>query len=246
MDVIGRIRVLIVDDQQIFCELLTIALGREADLQVVGAAQTAERALELASAERPNVILLDYHLPDVSGAQLATRLRREGNKAAVVMLTADDSEQALMASVEAGATGFFVKTAQLDQIRSAVRRAADGEMLVPGVQLSALLRKQREQASREAGRTDLLHRLTPRERAILDLSREGFDNRSIARELGISVKTVRGHIQNTLEKLGVHSKLEAVVRGWGRGSGHVTDLLRSCTHTCCRGVWPLPQLPNVV
>jgi DNA-binding NarL/FixJ family response regulator len=156
--------------------------------------------------------LLDYHLPDGSGPQLSGQLRREGNKAAVVMLTADGSERALIASVEAGAAGFFVKTAPVSHIRSAVRRAAEGEMLVPGAQLAALLRKQREQASQEASRADLLHRLTPRERTILDLSREGLDNPGIARKLGISVTTVRGHVQNTLEKLGVHSKLEAVVR----------------------------------
>lgn len=205
-------RVLIVEDHLILAEGLALALGRCDDLLVVGLAGSVAEAVALADQEVPHVVLMDYHLPDGTGAQAALAIRRRLPEAAIVMLTADASDEVLMAAVEAGACGFLLKSNAAAQVIEAVRRAADGEMLIPAATLARLIGRQREQARRQAERSRLLEKLTPRELEVLALMARGLDNRAIAHRLVLSYATVRGHVQNILSKLDAHSKLEAVAR----------------------------------
>src|SRR5439155_9131802 len=124
------------------------------------------------------------------------------------VLTADTGESALLAAVQAGARGWLVKTAGAAQVIDAVRRAAAGEMLIPAAILADLIALQREQGERQ----QFAGSITPRELDVLDLMALGLDNRAIAERLVLSLTTVRGYVQNILEKLGAHSRLEAVVR----------------------------------
>jgi RNA polymerase sigma factor (sigma-70 family) len=135
----------------------------------------------------------------------------------VLFLSADDSDESMLAALETAASGYLIKSAGGADVTAAVRRAAEGEIVVPARQLAALLARRRERAQQQAERARMLESLTPRERQILGLMAEGMDNRDIARQLGVSYTTVRSHVRHLLSKLSAHSKLEAVVKAaeWG-------------------------------
>jgi DNA-binding NarL/FixJ family response regulator len=207
------IRVLIVEDHRVLAEGLQLALERHADLRVAGLASTVAEATRLAAEERPDVVLMDHHLADGTGVEAARAIRAQLPDVVVVMLTGDTSEEVLLAAVEAGACGFLLKSqAVMAEVADAVRRAAAGEMLIPANTLVALIARQGRRARQESERSRLLGLLTPREREVLGLMARGLDNRAIAAQLVVSFTTVRGHVQSILEKLGAHSKLEAVAR----------------------------------
>lgn len=205
-----QIRVLLVEDHKLVAEGMAALLGREADLQVVGVAGSSSEAVTMASQTRPHVILMDFHLPDATGAQTAERVRDLTPRPRVVFLSGDEGEDALLAAVHAGGCGFLPKTKASADVVAAVRKAADGEMLIPAAQLAALLVRVRERARDEAERSRLRAQLAPREHEVLLLMAQGFDNKAIATELGLTVNSVRSYVQDILEKLGAHSKLEAV------------------------------------
>lgn len=206
------VRVLVVEDHPIVCEGLRLAINRHEDLEVVATAATVAEGTRLAEELRPHVVLLDYHLPDGTGAEAATRIRATVPEAVLVMLTADASDDVMLAGIEAGVAGHVVKSEAVADIADAIRRAAAGELLVSPAVLSGLLSRRRSQQRREAHRAELRERLTPRETEILRLVAQGIENRTVAERLGISVYTVRAHVQSLIGKLGAHSRLEAVVR----------------------------------
>lgn len=206
------VSVMIVEDHLVQAEALQLVLERHDGLHVVGSAGTVADAVRVARADPPDVILMDYHLPDGTGSQAAAQIRQERPSVAVVMLTADTSEDVLLMAVEAGASGLILKSQAATQVVDAVFRAAEGEMLIPAATLAGLIARQRERAQQESERASLLGTLTQRERETLELMAQGLDNRAIADRLVVSLNTVRGYVQNVLEKLGVHSKLEAVAR----------------------------------
>lgn len=205
-------RVLIVEDHQVVAEGLAVLLNEHPELRVVALASTVGEVEHLADVERVDVVLADYWLPDGTGAEATAVLRAHQPDVAIVFLSADDSDQVILAALEAGAAGYLVKSAGGADVAEAVRRAVDGEILVPARQLAKLLARRREETRRSAEHARRLDSLTPRERQILSLMTEGMDNRDIARELNISYTTVRSHVRHLLSKMGARSKLEAVVR----------------------------------
>jgi len=213
--VTGRLpyRVVIVEDHRVVAEGLTALLDDHPDLQVVGWAPTVAAAEAFTFADRVDVVVADYWLPDGTGVDAVAALRVRWPGAAVLFLSVDDSNEVMLAALEAGASGYLVKSAGGADVISAVRRAAQGEILVPARRLAALLARRRERAERSRR----LDSLTPREREILALMSEGMDNREVAAHLHVSYATVRSHVRHLLGKLGARSKLEAVVRAadWG-------------------------------
>lgn len=205
-------RVLVVEDHPVVAEGLVALLADDPRLQVVRRVETVAAAVAAAQEQPIDVALIDFRLPDGTGAEAATGIRRFHPEVAVVFLSADDSEPAMIAAVEAGAAGYLVKTAAGPEIVDAVRRAAEGEMLIPAPRLAALLARRRELAQAEDERTRQLSRLTPREHEILTLMTEGLDNREIAARLHVAYPTVRSHVRSILHKLGARSRLEAVVK----------------------------------
>jgi DNA-binding NarL/FixJ family response regulator len=208
---------MVVDDHKAMAEGLALALRRQPDVEVIGSAGSVADAVGMARDGRPDVILLDFHLPDGTGAELLEKLRAELPEVAAVLLTADPGEAALVASIEAGAAGYLTKRASLDEVVNAVRRAAAGELAMPAESLGAYIRHQQSTAMREGERNTLLASLTPRERDVLTYIMQGLDNQSIAERLTLSVATVRSHVQNILSKLDVHSKLEAMAKAAALG-----------------------------
>ena len=214
------VRVLVVEDHPVVAEGLATLLAEDPRLRVVRRAETVAQAVAAAAEEPLDVALVDFRLPDGTGAEAATGIREHRPEAAVLFLSADDSEPAMIAAVEAGASGYLIKTAAGSEIVDAVRRAAEGEMLIPAPRLAALLARRRELAQAEDERSRRLGSLTPREYEILRLMTEGLDNREIAARLHVAYPTVRSHVRSVLQKLDARSRLEAVVKaGLDTGKG---------------------------
>ncbi|TMD13207.1 MAG: response regulator transcription factor [Chloroflexi bacterium] len=210
----ARIRVLLVDDHAVFCDGLKTVLALQPDLEVVGTCGTVREAVEGARALQPDVVLLDVHLPDGSGIDAASGIKRERPQTQVVILTSDDDEAVLRTALQAGVTGYLSKHEASTQVIECVRSASRGEPLIAPYMLARLLHgleRRHEPAAAPAP-------LTPRELQVLRELAQGHDNERVARTLRMSPNTVRTHVQNILAKLQVHSKLEAVSlavrRGW--------------------------------
>ena len=204
------IKLLLVEDHRLMFEGLTSLLSEYDDLTVLGVATTVADAVQKAMFLKPDVVLMDYRLPDGDGAQATEKIRAQLPETAVVFLSADISESAMMRAVEAGAAGYVSKAASAEELISAVRRAADGEFLVGASTMARLLEQRRRQERLEAEHARIGSELTGREREVLALMADGLDNYDIAKELRIGYGTVRGHVRGVLEKLGAHSKLQAV------------------------------------
>jgi DNA-binding NarL/FixJ family response regulator len=197
-------RLLIVDDHEMFAESLRVALDSEDDIEVVGTANSIRQAGDLVVRSAPDVVLLDNRLPDGSGVEAIPDLKALRPAAKVVVLTAAADDSSLVAATEAGCAGFILKTSPLDELVSAVRTAASGEIVVGSDLLTRLLNRLHHQQVQPPSD------LTAREREILQLIAEGLTNSAIATRLYISVNTVRNHVQSVLGKLSAHSKLEAL------------------------------------
>ena len=196
--------VLVVDDHQVVAEGIATLIGAEPDLAVVGTVGTLAAARSVVATEPVDVVLMDLHLPDGSGVDGVRDVRRLSPTTQVVVLTAHADDTVLLDAVEAGCTGFLMKSGASGDVIAAIRAAAAGEALIaPGV-MARLLPHLRPPEPTVG--TDL----TPREREVLKFVAEGLQNAEIAERLTVSVHTIRNHVQNILAKLGVHSKLEAL------------------------------------
>ena len=200
------IRVLVVDDHAVLRQALAIALETEDDLEVIGAVADAPGALAALRERSADVALVDYVLDGLDGVSLAREIRGRHPELPVIMLTADDDDAVLVAAMEAGCAGFLTKVQPVEDVVAAVRAAAAGEPVVSAGQLLRLL-PQLERRTQARANVDVL---TDREREVLLLMAAGATNPVIARELFLSLHTVRNHVQAVLRKLHAHSKLEAV------------------------------------
>ena len=197
------LRVLVVDDERLFAELMRVALARANDVDVVGVVHDVKSAADAATRLHPAVVLSDYHLPDGTGADLARSLRRTNPDTSVLVLTGDPSTQVLADVARSGAVGHLTKASDLDDVVSAVRQAACGEILFAPSELQRLLVAERTERTLEEP-------LTARELEVLRMLAGGVSTNSAAGSLGISTATLRAHVQAILRKLGAHSRLEAV------------------------------------
>lgn len=209
---VRTLRLLLVEDHQVVAEGLRALLEEYQDLQVVGWAASVAEAGALAARNPVDVALVDYRLPDGNGADAVAAIREHHPRAAAVMLSVEQSDEALMAAVAAGASGYLLKSAPSQEVVSALRRAADGDVLIPVEVMAALLGRRSASLREEARRQEVRASLTPREWEILGLLAEGLDNRAIAARLCIEYTTVRSHSHRLLGKLGARSQLEAVAK----------------------------------
>jgi len=214
------IRVLIVEDHPVVAEGISSLLEDYPGLAVVGTAPSVAEVARAMEDISPDVAVIDFRLPDGTGADATDRIRAHSPSTAIVFLSADDSDEHVLAAVEAGASSYLLKTATGEEIVQAIRSAAAGEILISAGTLTSLLARERESARQHARQTELLGKLTPREQEILAFMIRGLDNRAVAERLHISYATVRTHVRSILAKLGAQSQLEAVARAtqWGFGS----------------------------
>ena len=200
-----RTRVLIVEDHRVVAEGLAALINDQADMSVVGNVGTVGECVPAAADLNPDVVLLDFRLPDGTGPDAASAVRSIRPAAKMIFLTREDTEAARFAAVQAGASAFLHKSRAAAEVVNAIRDVARGKMLITPRTIATLIAKRR---SIEAQ----LDRLTPREKEVLRLMAEGHPSREVAARMGISYTTVRTHIRSLGSKLAVHSKLEAIIK----------------------------------
>jgi len=186
-------------------------LEGEPSLRVLAVARSGADAVRLATQESVGVVLMDYRLPDMTGAVAAGQIRTARPETPIVFHTADDSETALLDAIDAGASAYLTGSATAGEIVEAVRRATQGEVLIPVALFARAIARQRRVASERGERERLLAEFTPRELEILRVLATGLDTETIAGSLGIAPHTVEWHLRHVMEKLQVHSKLQALV-----------------------------------
>ncbi|HEU4911474.1 MAG TPA: response regulator transcription factor [Actinomycetes bacterium] len=205
------IRVLVVDDHALFRRGLEMVLGQESDIAVVGEAGDGAEAVELASSLLPDIVLMDVRMPRRSGIEACTAIKEVVPSAKIVMLTISDEEADLYEAIKAGASGYLLKEISIDEVASAIRSVAGGQSLISPSMASKLLSEFATMIKKDERQQVPAPRLTDRELEVLKLVAKGLNNRDIAKELFISENTVKNHIRNILEKLQLHSRMEAVV-----------------------------------
>lgn len=192
-------------------------LQTEADLAVCGIARTGADAVRLSHQEEPAVVLMDFHLPDMDGPAAAVQIRAEAPDIAIVFHSADDSETALLDAIDAGATGYLTKAATADQIVEAIRRAGRGDVLISGSLFAKAILRQRIATAKQEDRERLAALFTAREMEVLVLMAEGLNTVAMSGRLGIAPHTVEWHVRHVIEKLQVHTMLQAVIAAVRRG-----------------------------
>src|SRR5438477_5373388 len=202
-------RLLIADDHPAYRRGLELMLVDTADIEIVGEAETGERAVELATSLAPDVILMDLRMPGLDGIEATRRLTRSGSAAAVVVLTMFEDDDSVFAAMRAGARGYLLKGAEQDEIVRAIRAAAAGEAIFgPEVAQRVIAHFTSGSGSTAAA----FPSLTEREREVLEMVAAGKGNATIAHELMISLKTVRNHVSNIFTKLQVSERSQAIVK----------------------------------
>ena len=211
--------VVIADDHTLVREGTSRMLQAQSDIIVLGEAADGVAAVEACLTLHPNVVLLDIRMPSLNGIEAARRIREQSPEVATIVLTAYDEDEYVSAAIKAGASGYLLKTVRASELIEAVRRVRMGEVVLhPAIarKLAQLFVK-----GRDANIEDQL--LTQRERDILEFVCQGKLNKEIASELGLSVRTVEGHLNAILGKLNVRSRTEAAMyaasKGWIAGHG---------------------------
>jgi DNA-binding NarL/FixJ family response regulator len=199
------IRVLLADDHGVVRDGLARLLGSVADIEVVGAAADGDQAVKLAREHRPDVVLMDLRMPGMDGSEATRRLLESDPAMHVVILTSFSERDEILGALDAGAIGYLLKDAEPDELIRGVRAAAQGDSPLDPKAARTLI------GSRGTGQS---HPLTDREQEVLQLVARGLPNKLIARELGISEKTVKAHLTTVFQRIGVTDRVQAAM--WAR------------------------------
>ena len=204
------VRVLVVDDQELFRRGLTMLLAAEDGIEVVGEAGDGVEGTSLAESAAPDVVLLDVRMPKRSGIEACLAIKEAVPSAKIIMLTVSDEEADLYEAVKSGASGYLLKDSSIEEVAQAVRVVADGQSLISPSMAIKLIDEFKQMSKPEKASGPGL-RLTERELDVLRLVAQGHSNKEIAARLYISENTVKNHVRNMLEKLQLHSRMEAVM-----------------------------------
>ena len=206
------IKVLIVDDHALFRRGLQMVLENEPDIDVVGEGGDGQEAIDMAESSTPDVVLMDVRMPKHSGIEATRQIKDMLPSTKILMLTISDEEGDLYEAIKAGASGYLLKEISIEEVADAVRSVHAGQSLISPSMASKLLTEFAAMVKRADERTQVPGpRLTERELEVLKLVAKGLNNRDIGAELFISENTVKNHVRNILEKLHLHSRMEAVV-----------------------------------
>jgi DNA-binding NarL/FixJ family response regulator len=207
-----RLRVMVVDDHALFRRGLEMVLSNEADIELVGEASDGMEAVEKAQEVMPDVVLMDVRMPKRSGIEATAQIRDLLPHVKILMLTISDEEADLYDAIKAGASGYLLKEIPIEEVADAIRSVWAGQSRISPSMASKLLTEfaAMSKATDEQPRMPA-PKLTDREMEVLKLVAQGLNNRDIAKKLFISENTVKNHIRNILDKLHLHSRMEAVV-----------------------------------
>ncbi len=201
-----KIRILIADDHPIFRDGLKKLLSLEDDLQVVGEAQNGEQTIEMVAKLQPDILLLDLKMPGMNGIAALEQLQNKLKTTKVIVLTASDEEQEVVQVMRLGTSGVVRKQTATELLIKSIRSVASGEIWLDSRLTAAVMRQFSEPAPPPREQPKLL--LSGREREIVALVSQGFRNKEIAEKMFISEQTVKNHLHNIFDKLGVSDRLE--------------------------------------
>lgn len=207
MTTADRIRILVIDDHPVVRDGLVAMLGTQPDFEVIGELGSGSEAVTHALELRPDVMLLDMELPGMDGVEVTRRVRQQAPDVRIVVFTAFDRDEQIVGAIRAGAGGYLLKGTPRDEVFRAIRVVHAGGSLIEPLVASKLLRQLR----------DDLNALTGREAEVLQLLARGNSNRSIAKTLFVSERTVKFHVSSILAKLGVSNRTQAAAVARERG-----------------------------
>jgi DNA-binding NarL/FixJ family response regulator len=218
------IRILLADDHAVVRQGTRELLEQQDDLEVIAEASDGKEAVQLALRENPDVVIMDFSMPELNGIEATRQIKAVAPNIAVLVLTAYDSDQYIFAFLAAGAAGYLLKDVSVEQLIHAIRAVHAGEsMLHPAITRKVISHfAQPEQKGKLPNGTE---QITERELEVLKLAAQGLSNRDIARHLGISVRTAQTHLSNVFNKLGVGSRTEAVMHALRQGLISLEDTL---------------------
>jgi DNA-binding NarL/FixJ family response regulator len=206
------IRVLIADDAPLFRRGLFVVLSTENNIEVVAEAENGEDAIAKAEECAPDVVLMDVRMPRVNGIEAARAIRQSSPSTKIIMLTVSDEDDDLYEAIKAGANSYLLKEVSVEEVPEAIRAVVQGQSLISPSMASKLLNEYTSLARRAEEKQQYpAPALTSRELEVLKLVAKGQSNREIGEDLFISENTVKNHVRNILEKLHLHSRMEAVI-----------------------------------
>jgi DNA-binding NarL/FixJ family response regulator len=210
-EAVAPIRVVIADDHDLYRRGMQVVVELDGTATVVGEASNGLDAVTVCSRVSPDVVLMDVRMPGVGGIEACRRIREVVPSARILMLTMSDDESDLFEAIKAGASGYLLKDLPGEEVASAIRRVHDGQAIIPPGMAATLLAEFTRLSQDPAPVTGSAPLLTDREIEVLRLVARGHANREIAELLVISENTVKNHVRNILEKLHLHSRVEAAV-----------------------------------
>lgn len=223
MESTEKIKVLLADDHVIVREGTKELVQRQPDMQVVAEASDGVEAVELARLYRPDVIVMDIAMPNMNGIEATKQIKKILPSTAVLILTAYDSDQYIMALLEAGAAGYLLKNVRGNQLIEAIRAVYSGESILQPSTTRRVIDHLKIR-SIKTEEESAANTLTEREMEVLKLAAKGVSNRDIAEQLFVSTRTVQTHLSNIFKKLAVASRTEAILYGLKRGWFYMEEL----------------------
>jgi DNA-binding NarL/FixJ family response regulator len=206
------IRVIVADDHALFRRGLEMVLESEPDIEVVAEANDGNEVIALSEQHMPDLVLMDVRMPGRGGIEATQAIKDAVPHTKILMLTISDEEEDLYDAIKAGANGYLLKEISIEEVAGAIRSVHMGQSLISPSMASKLLNEFAAMARKDEEKQQMpAPRLTDREMEVLTLVAQGLNNRDIAKQLYISENTVKNHVRNILEKLHLHSRMEAVV-----------------------------------
>ena len=219
----GIIRVLIIDDHALMRDAVKVHLDNVPDIRVVGEGCDGEEAIELCRRLNPDVIIMDIAMPRLNGLEATRQIKHISPEVEVLVLTVHDNIEHILKILEAGAAGYLTKSILGDKLIQAVRSVATGESVLSDDIMNKLLKHALRYPTSNPD-IDLSSKFSSREWEVFKMTAKGLSNKQIAQEMGLNLRTIKGHLANIFSKLNVNSRTEAVILGLRTGLLTINDI----------------------